>query len=237
MGRDVGFFVLAGGSVARPPASAIEPDRPRTLVRRAGPPTAPFSGIARSDVKQRQALPLHLAPRQANVYLAAHDSGRQSSQQILLSCNARPDEDGVADNRSNGQCAEIAAVEAVGMIGKQKYFPGLQCSTAVPAGQRSTGSIGRVCRGRQFAANRNAHATTTDGVAGEGDHGLDKERPARKVAPTRSQRREARRQTDQHEVADLSASRGPQYKARAGHSVRRSRQEVVSCPSSAERSA
>ena len=42
MGRDAGLFVLAGGSVARPTASAIEPDRPRTLVRRAGPPTAPF---------------------------------------------------------------------------------------------------------------------------------------------------------------------------------------------------
>ena len=42
MGRDAGFFVLAGGSVARPTASAIEPDRPRALVRRAGPPPAPF---------------------------------------------------------------------------------------------------------------------------------------------------------------------------------------------------
>lgn len=54
MGRDVGFFVLAGGSVARPPASAIEPDRPRTLVRRAGPPTAPFRASLKATSNNAQ---------------------------------------------------------------------------------------------------------------------------------------------------------------------------------------
>jgi hypothetical protein len=71
MGRDAGLFVLAGGSVARPTCGrAIEPDCPRTLSEGRARPQR-HSVHRPNDVNQGQAVLLHLAPRQANVYLVA----------------------------------------------------------------------------------------------------------------------------------------------------------------------
>ena len=80
-----------------------------------------------------------------------------SSRGDLLSCNARPDSVGAADNRSNGQCSEIAAVETVDMIGKQEHLTELHvfCSRAswAAADRKHRPSVPclPVCREQKYA--------------------------------------------------------------------------------------